>query len=85
MPRLRIHGYLIQPKAFTDDGENLTELPVQPIFVPRSEWANVVEHMEQAEAQLRVRVEGSVVPSGGSQVGKEVPQPPPDEQGTQAE
>lgn len=58
MARLRIQGFMIQPKAFTDDGENLTELPVQAVFIPLADWPNVVEHMALAVDQLRAQVEG---------------------------
>lgn len=57
--RLLFEGYDVQPRAFVLDADgNLTRVPVQPVFVPKVEWPNVVENMEAAEGQLRQQVEG---------------------------
>lgn len=58
--RLLIEGYDVSPRAFVLDADgNLTRLPVQPVFVPKTEWPSVVDNMDTAEAQLRQQVEGA--------------------------
>lgn len=56
--RLRAVAYLVQPQFMVDDGENLTPLAVQPITIAAVDWANVVEIVATATAELRREVEG---------------------------
>lgn len=37
-PRVRVASIVVQVQAFTDDGEHLTPLQVQPLTIPAAQW-----------------------------------------------
>lgn len=57
MSKLRLLKVIVQPVFVVDDGESLTEQPVQPVSVSPEEWptfaaTGFVEGMEQLQAEL---------------------------------
>lgn len=43
MRKLRLVKVVVQPVFVIDDGETLTELPVEPVLVSGAEWATYIE------------------------------------------
>jgi hypothetical protein len=67
-PRVRLIGVRLQLDVVTDDGTNLTMLPVQPVSIPAAEWAAFDLGALLGELQRRVTSEAA---SGA------LPAPPP--------
>lgn len=65
MIRMRLVGWLVQPLIMADDGDSLTELPVQPQRVPAPEWQAFKEGGDDAALKsLRAQVEQGARPPG---------------------
>ena len=59
MPRLRIQAVMVQLVAFSDDGENLDPLKVQPLAIPYAQWQAFIDGgFKEAVDGLRAQVEG---------------------------
>lgn len=59
MPRMRILRWIVQPVVVADDGDELTEIEVQPIAIPNTAWETfITTGWHQAVDELRRQVEG---------------------------
>jgi len=58
---MRVVGWNVQPVLMADDGDNLTQVPVQATMIPNAQWKDFKEGGdEQALEQLRQEIEGEI-------------------------
>lgn len=64
MNRMRIIRWMVQPVVLADDGETLTEVPVQPIAIAHAQWETfTTEGWRQAVDELRRQIESPSEPT----------------------
>ncbi len=64
--RVRVVGYVVQPRLMVDDGENLYDLNVEPAQVSAVQWPNVVELMAGAVADVASKLAGANAPESSA-------------------
>jgi hypothetical protein len=59
---MRLVGWNVQPVIMADDGDNLTQIPVQPTQIPAAGWEDFkAGGDEKALDELREQVENATI------------------------